>query len=168
MAKMDKRSEANLAKVYPVLATKIRAASDALNLKGTFLCVVSGLRTAQEQNDLYAQGRTAPGHKVTNAKAGFSMHNYGLAVDVVPYLSGQAGALNWTEETPQYQAMVKAMKAQGLVWGGDWVTFPDGDHFQVSGLPDTPNAAMRKDYGSGDTVQLAAIWAKVANGAYAS
>ena len=48
------------------------------------------LRTIQEQNDLYAQGRTklfdAKGNRlgiVTNARGGESYHNYGLAVDIV-------------------------------------------------------------------------------------
>lgn len=42
----------------------------------------SGLRTYEEQNALYAQGRTAPGNKVTNAKGGFSNHNFGIAFDI--------------------------------------------------------------------------------------
>ena len=163
---MDKRSEGVLKLVHPGLAAKIRAAADALTANHTFLLAVSGLRTAAEQNALYAQGRTAPGKIVTNAKAGFSMHNYGLAVDLVPYLSGESGALNWKPETQQFKTMVKALKAQKLTWGGDWVSFPDSDHFQVAGLPNTPNAAMRKDYTTGDSVNLKAIWAKVDSGAY--
>src|SRR6201996_376945 len=139
---MDARSEAALATVDPELANKVRAAADSLAANGTYLLVVSGLRTADQQNALYAQGRTAPGHIVTNAKAGQSMHNYGLAVDVVPYLSGQTGALNWNPSTPQYQAMVAAMKAQGLVWGGDWIHFKDEDHFQMPNVPANPDALM--------------------------
>jgi peptidoglycan L-alanyl-D-glutamate endopeptidase CwlK len=70
---MDQRSEAVLAKVNPVLADKVRAAAATLEAAGTYLLVVSGLRTAAEQNALYAQGRNgAPGHIVTNAKAGYS------------------------------------------------------------------------------------------------
>src|ERR1700750_2571387 len=143
---MNKRSETVLAKVNPELANRVRAAADALAANNTFLLVVSGLRTAQEQDALYAQGRTAPGHIVTNAKAGQSMHNYGLAVDVVPYLSDQTGALNWNPSTPQYQAMVAAMKAQGLVWGGDWIHFKDEDHFQMPNVPANPDALMIADY----------------------
>lgn len=41
------------------------------------------LRTFAEQNIIYAQGRTSPGAIVTDAKAGQSYHNYGLAIDVV-------------------------------------------------------------------------------------
>jgi peptidoglycan L-alanyl-D-glutamate endopeptidase CwlK len=164
---MDSRSEAVLATVSPDLATKVRAAAAQLEAQGTWFLVVSGLRTAAEQNALYAQGRTTPGHIVTNARAGLSMHNYGLAVDAVPYLSGPSGALNWTPATPQYQAFVAAMKAQGLIWGGDWVSIPDEDHFQMPGLAVTPTRAMQADYGDGGPAALAAIWTKATSGAYA-
>lgn len=166
---MDNRSEATLAQVDPALADKVRAAAQTLEAAGTFLLVVSGLRTAAQQNALYAQGRNgAPGHIVTNAPAGFSMHNYGLAVDVVPYLSGPSGALNWDANTPQFKAMVAALLEQDLVWGGAWKTIPDFDHFQMPGLPVTPNTAMRADYGAGDPAALSAIWAKAAAGSYSS
>jgi peptidoglycan LD-endopeptidase CwlK len=165
---MDARSETALATVNPALADKVRAAAATLEAAGTYLLVVSGLRTAAEQNALYAQGRTAPGHIVTNAKAGQSMHNYGLAVDVVPYLSGQSGALNWQPSTPQFQAMVAALKAQDLIWGGDWVTFKDEDHFQMSNVPTNPSAAMLIDYGTGDQTALQAIWTNVDNGKYSA
>ena len=111
---MDARSEKALALVCPEFANKVRAASDALNADGTFILVVSGLRSAAEQNALFAQGRPAPGHIVTNARAGQSMHNYGLAADIVPYITGSSGQLNWRANTPQFQHMVSALKAQGM------------------------------------------------------
>ncbi len=163
---MDARSEATLALVDPALATRVRDAAAVLEAEGTWVLVVSGLRTAAEQNALYAQGRTTPGHIVTNARAGFSMHNYGLAVDVVPYLSGSSGQLNWNPNTPQFRAMVSALENEDLIWGGSWKTIPDEDHFQMPRLPVTPNAAMRADYGDGGTAQLSVIWAKVDSGAY--
>ena len=46
--------------------------------------VTQGLRTYAEQDALYAQGRTVPGEIVTNAAAGYSWHNFGNAVDLVP------------------------------------------------------------------------------------
>ena len=165
---MDDRSEKALANVNPALATKVRAAADQLAGNGTYLLVVSGLRTAAEQDALYAQGRNgAAGHIVTNARAGFSMHNYGLAVDIVPYLSGQTGQLNWDANTPQFRAMVAALEGQGLVWGGEWKSFPDNDHFQMPGVPVTPDDAMQADYGDGSPTELAAIWDKAAAGDYA-
>lgn len=51
--------------------------------KGVRLRFSYTLRTFKEQDALYTQGRTAPGKKVTNAKAGQSFHNYGLALDIV-------------------------------------------------------------------------------------
>jgi len=165
---MDARSEAALATVNPALADKVRAAAATLQANATYLLVVSGLRTATEQDALYAQGRTAPGHIVTNAKAGQSMHNYGLAVDVVPYLSGETGALNWQASTEQFEAMVAAMKAQGLIWGGDWISLKDYDHFQMSNVPVNPNSAMIGDYGVGDEAALQTIWTNAADGKYAA
>ena len=165
---MNARSEGVLAQVDPDLATKIRTAADAMAAEGTFLLAVSGLRTAAQQDALYAQGRTKPGHIVTNARAGFSMHNYGLAVDVVPYLSGRSGALNWDVNTPQFQAMVAALKAQGLVWGGDWTSFKDFDHFQMPTVPVTPDPAMLADYSDGSLDALEAIWQKAAEGQYSA
>ncbi len=145
---MDARSEQTLALVVPALKAAVEAAAAALEAQGTFLCVYQGLRTAAQQNALYAQGRTAPGHIVTNAKAGQSNHNYGLAVDVVPYLSGDGGELNWNVSSPQFQAMVMELKAQGLEYGGDWVNFPDNDHFQIAGIPASPTAAMQAYFAS--------------------
>jgi peptidoglycan L-alanyl-D-glutamate endopeptidase CwlK len=165
---MDERSEKALATVNPSLVGKVRAAADQLAANGTYLLVVSGLRTAAEQDALYAQGRNGvAGHIVTKARAGFSMHNYGLAVDVVPYLSGQTGQVNWDANTPQFRAMVSALEGQGLVWGGEWKSFPDYDHFQMPGLPVTPSPTMLADYGDGGQSKLAAIWDKAAAGDYA-
>jgi hypothetical protein len=42
---------------------------------------ISGLRSMEEQTKLYDQGRKTPGAIVTNARAGSSFHNYGLATD---------------------------------------------------------------------------------------
>ena len=147
---MDARSEAALAPLCPAFSALVRAASNALNANGTYILVVSGLRTADEQNALYAQGRTAPGKIVTNARAGQSMHNYGLAADIVPYLLGANGALNWKASTPQFQHMVEALKAQGLEWGGDWKgNLADYDHFQLGGFPASPDAHMQAVYAQG-------------------
>jgi peptidoglycan L-alanyl-D-glutamate endopeptidase CwlK len=166
---MNARSEAALATVNPVLADKIRDAADELAATGMYLLVVSGLRTAAEQDALYAKGRNGSTEKiVTHAKAGYSMHNYGLAVDVVPYLSGETGEVNWDAKTPQFNTMVAALKAQGLVWGGDWITLKDDDHFQMPGMPDTPNDRMRADYGTGDQAALSAIWNNAATGSYSA
>ncbi|CAB4137625.1 D-alanyl-D-alanine carboxypeptidase [uncultured Caudovirales phage] len=93
------------------------------------------LRTFKEQDELFAKGRTAPGARVTNAKGGLSMHNYGLALDIVLIRDGSAlwdvkadldgdGKADWME-------IVNIFKQYGWEWGGDW-KFYDAPHFQKS------------------------------------
>lgn len=79
--------------------------------------VTEGYRSGARQDQLYAQGRTRPGEIVTNAKAGQSAHNYGLAVDITSdygYGSAQAkmihriaqamgfGTISWDEPHVEY------------------------------------------------------------------
>ena len=47
--------------------------------------VICGTRTYDEQAELYAQGRTKPGPKVTNSPPGYSWHNFGVAWDFVVF-----------------------------------------------------------------------------------
>lgn len=93
------------------------------------------LRTFKEQDELFAKGRTAPGARVTNASGGLSMHNYGLALDIVLIKDGTAlwdvkadldgdGKADWME-------IVNIFKQYGWEWGGDW-KFYDAPHFQKS------------------------------------
>lgn len=93
------------------------------------------LRTFKEQDELFAKGRTAPGARVTNARGGFSMHNFGVALDIVLIRDGSAlwdvkadldgdGKADWME-------IVNIFKQYGWEWGGDW-KFYDAPHFQKS------------------------------------
>lgn len=56
----------------------------------------SGYRSFEEQDALYAQGRTTPGDIVTNAKGGESAHNYGCATDWTWF--DEQGQLHWLED----------------------------------------------------------------------
>lgn len=123
-------AEARLAKVNPQLAARIRNMAAALKAQGINVTVVSGLRTFAEQNALYAQGRTKPGGIVTNARGGQSLHNYGLAVDVVPL--DAKGNPNWNASAATWAKIGAAGKKQGMEWGGDWKSFVDKPHFQMT------------------------------------
>ena len=59
-----------------ILESKKIAAINGYELKA-----ISGQRGEEEQNALYAQGRTKPGNIVTNAKFGYSNHNFSAALD---------------------------------------------------------------------------------------
>lgn len=94
------------------------------------------LRTMKEQDDLFAQGRTKPGKKVTNARAGQSAHNYGLAVDIVLLLNNGKTA-SWDMKTDfdddkkaDWMEVVEIFKKHSWVWGGDWKNLPDAPHFE--------------------------------------
>lgn len=105
---------------------------------GIPLTVTFTLRSFETQAILYAQGRTAPGRIVTNARAGHSYHNYGLALDVVPT---ELLALPKWGDTVDCQARANDLwskvgaigKAIGFRWGGDFTRFKDRPHFEWSG-----------------------------------
>ena len=78
---------------------------------GLDILVTCTLRTQAEQQALYAQGRTAPGHIVTNAQAGQSAHNYGLALDFVPVIYGKP---EWTGKDPAWAHAIAMAEARGM------------------------------------------------------
>ena len=98
-----------------------KAAANGITIK-----VISGLRTYAEQDDLYAQGRTKPGNIVTNAKGGYSNHNFGIAFDV-----GVFEGSSYLDESPKYKAVGVLGNDLGLEWGGNWKTIQDEPHFQL-------------------------------------
>lgn len=92
------------------------------------LVITHTLRTWEEQAALYAKGRTAPGEIVTNARPGFSWHNFGRAFDVA-ILEGKSG-LTW--EGP-WEEIGKVGEELGLVWGGRFKKLADRCHFEWHG-----------------------------------
>jgi peptidoglycan L-alanyl-D-glutamate endopeptidase CwlK len=130
---LDSISEQRLAKVYPVLAHKIQQLAAHLEDEGTLIRVTQGLRTVEEQDALFAQGRTAPGKIVTNCEGGHSYHNYGLAVDCVPSLPGDSYIPDWNAQHPTWKRMEELGGELGLTVGALWRSFPDAPHFQLSG-----------------------------------
>lgn len=96
------------------------------------------LRTFAEQNALYSQGRTTPGKKVTNAKGGESIHNYGFAVDIVLIIDGKVASWDvkkdWDEDgVADWDECVKIFAKYGWSWGGNWSSFKDMPHFDKIG-----------------------------------
>jgi peptidoglycan L-alanyl-D-glutamate endopeptidase CwlK len=159
---MDSVSEARLQEVYPELAKKIRTLHDMLELEGIEIRVVQGFRTINQQNALYAQGRTAPGKIVTNCQGGHSYHNYGLAVDCVPSTHGPGELFDpdWNANHVTWKRMSDVGQSLGLVSGAAWRTFPDAPHFQFTGrfpvgAPDGEARQIAADAG------VVALWQEV-------
>jgi len=88
-------------------------------------------RTNEEQTALYAIGRTVPGKKVTNAKAGQSKHNSlpSLAFDVA--FKNPGGSLNWDVKLFKLLAEKLKQVEPNIIWGGDFRTFVDRPHFEI-------------------------------------
>ena len=63
----DERTEKVLSELEPATALKARRFLDAARKAGIDLRAISGRRTCAQQDQLYAQGRTAPGNIVTKA-----------------------------------------------------------------------------------------------------
>ncbi len=143
-----------LARVHPRLAELGLRLIDLCAQAGVAVLITQGLRTVQEQDDLYAQGRSNPGKIVTNAKGGQSWHNFGLAFDIV--VLDSVGKAEWDTAHPGWKEAAKIGKSLGLEWGGDWKSFKDLPHFQlVNGLT---LAKCRELFPQG----LEKIWERVA------
>ena len=127
----------NLADLHPhmrMLAERLLARASQAGIPLTVICT---LRSMAEQAELYAQGRTKPGAIVTNARPGYSYHNFGLAIDVVP--TRLLMTKNWGD-TPDYRSEADALWQElgslgvdiGLTWGGDFTALKDRPHFEWS------------------------------------
>jgi peptidoglycan L-alanyl-D-glutamate endopeptidase CwlK len=93
---------------------------------GLNVLVTSTFRDVDSQNAIYAQGRTAPGGKVTNARGGSSFHQYRCAFDVVPLVGGKA---IWDNED-LWTNIRDIGEACGLESASRWGSFPEWPHFQ--------------------------------------
>lgn len=131
---MDKTSLSRVALMHPLLRTELTNILSEIEQGGVSIRLTQTLRTIQEQNDLYAIGRTKPGKIVTNAKGGQSYHNYGLACDFC--LLHKDGSISWNmhedldkDGIADWMEVVKVFEKYGWEWGGKW-KFKDTPHFQ--------------------------------------
>jgi peptidoglycan L-alanyl-D-glutamate endopeptidase CwlK len=99
--------------------------------KGVRLRFTHTLRTIEEQNFLFSQGRTRSGSIVTNSRGWQSIHNYGLAFDIVILLdedkNGTFEKAVWNGK--HFNFVVSELEKLGFEWGGRW-KFKDKPHFQ--------------------------------------
>jgi peptidoglycan L-alanyl-D-glutamate endopeptidase CwlK len=127
---LDPRSAAAIATLLPAAQRAARrllaVANDGRLGPGVVVKVICGTRTYAEQTALYAQGRTTPGPIVTDAPAGYSNHNFGIAFDVGIFNRGE-----YLDDSSFYMKIGTLGRSQGLEWGGDWIGFTDEPHFQL-------------------------------------
>lgn len=121
-----------LEELHPIVYEKAKAFIDSVHAAGYDIIVTSTYRDFDSQNALYAQGRTLPGKKVTNAKGGQSFHNFRVALDFVPVKNGKPVWNNKGADETLWRAIAAIGKLHGFEWGGDWKSFQDWPHLQYT------------------------------------
>ena len=151
---LDVRSERNIMTLHIKAQEKAREFMKAL-VDGGFersVKIIPGTRTYEEQNELYRKGRWGnPGPRVTNARAGASNHNFGIAWDIAIF--GEDGAYytgrNATERG-WYDKAADVGRLDGVDWGGNWTSIQDRPHYELhTGLS---TAEKRKRFEAGKLV----------------
>jgi len=112
------RSRQRLSGVHPDLVAVVKR---AIEITKQDFSVLEGIRGIDRQRKLVKEGKSTTMN---------SRHLTGHAVDLVPY----PVSWDWEYFYPIADAMKAAAKELDvdLEWGGDWKSFPDGQHFQLS------------------------------------
>ncbi len=128
----DVHTDKRILELHPEIRITVAEYINLMDTKHAMKIRVTGnpYRTFEEQDELYAQGRTKPGKIVTNARAGESYHNYGLAIDVVE-IKPQFGYDKGYDQK-RWSLIGKEAKSMGFEWGGDFKSFVDKPHLQMT------------------------------------
>lgn len=127
--KLSKRSKDRLKGLHPDI---VKVVNRAIELTAQDFSVGEGLRSLERQRMLFNKGKS----KTMNSR-----HLTGHAVDLLPYPfdgdvdeDGVPNIEDWDQYYPIADAMKQAAVEYGvdLEWGGDWKSFKDGPHFQLS------------------------------------
>ena len=137
---IDERSAKHLETLLPEVKDAFVAfiidAKELVAKEGLDYKIICGTRSWDQQAALYAKGRTAPGPKVTNAKPGSSMHNFGLAIDCGVF----KGKVYMDDSTPADKKIADLMhkhastlcSKHNLRWGGNFKSLYDAPHFEYN------------------------------------
>ena len=117
---IDGRSKSVIATLHPRVRQYAVSLIQKAAEQGIQIKVISGLRTYEEQDALFAKGG------VTKARGGYSNHNFGIAFDIGVFDGGA-----YKPESPKYKAVGSIGMGIGLEWGGSWTSFVDEPHFQL-------------------------------------
>jgi peptidoglycan L-alanyl-D-glutamate endopeptidase CwlK len=127
------KNSRSLDDLLPSVRRRAQAFLDACKAQGIDILITSTYRDLESQTALYAQGRTAPGNIVTNAKAGQSYHNWHVAFDIVPLRNGKPVWNTSGADGALWERIGKIGESAGLEWAGRWKTFREFPHFQYTG-----------------------------------
>lgn len=136
MYKFSKNSLKKLEGLHPNLQKFFQ---ELIKISPCDFSITYGVRTAEEQNKLYQQGRTTPGKKITNCDGYKIKSNHQVKSDNLGYAGDIAILINnkvvWEEK--YYKEVTRAgrilMQKYNIEWGGDWKNFKDLPHYEYRG-----------------------------------
>ena len=120
MYSLGSKSIERLKGVHPDL---IKIIEEAIKESPLDFSITEGLRTPERQQQLFNEGKSQTLR---------SRHITGHAVDIAVLIDGK---ITW--EFPKYQLVSDHIKIVAkslnipIVWGGDWISFKDGPHFEL-------------------------------------
>ena len=135
--------------VHPKLAEKALQMVQLASEENYTIRITQGLRTFAEQDRLFAKRP-----KVTNARGGFSFHNYGIAVDFAFVFGNQ---ISWEEK--HYKNLGRWASRVGLEWCGNW-KFVDMPHVQLPNMTSIRTLLNCYQANGGGDKGIKAVWAK--------
>lgn len=123
-------TDSNIADLCPELQTIYTKWLEQCHTAGLKLKAYVTWRSADEQNMAKAKG-------LSNASAGQSPHNcmtpdgepFSKAFDFVIF--DDKAQCVWDGKDPRYEQAADIGKSLGLIWGGDFHSFPDYDHMEL-------------------------------------
>jgi peptidoglycan LD-endopeptidase CwlK len=127
----DPVSNTRISQLDPSMQPLANLAVNLMYMKDQPVRVVQGLRTFEEQDALYAIGRTTHLDRspVTNARAGQSAHNFAKAIDVYPLESGKVVIPPASDS--RWHVIGETGTSVGLKWGGDFKRLKDYPHLEM-------------------------------------
>lgn len=132
---LDPKSESAIITLLPHAQAAARRTIHAINAQsgqsGVTARLLWGTRTYAQQDALFAQRP-----KVTNERGGSSNHNFGIAFDIGLFRDGR-----YVTTPAAYQTARSHVDMAGLVWGGDWTSFQDPPHYELSVGGRRPNVS---------------------------
>jgi hypothetical protein len=145
--------------VHPSFLEKVLRVVASCRDLGHHYVATYGFRTEAEQAKLYFQGRTLPGRKVTNARPGYSVHNYGAAIDFVADADINKPGLqpDWAEKA--YACLATQGRAEGLQVGVPGLADPGHVQLPLTAKLKRQEVAILNELHACKT--LADAWAKI-------
>ena len=131
--------------LHPTLQRIIAELRIKCEQEGLMLGIDECFRTVEEQNALYAKGRTTAGSIVTNAKGDdyMSQHQWGIAFDFFQNIPNHG----YDDSNGFFERVAGIAKGLGLGWGGDWTSFVDKPHLYLPNWGSTPRE-LKRIYGT--------------------